>query len=47
MKLDIIFHYNVNEQTGEITYIGKDEVTVDTATKTSKASKKKKNNSKK
>lgn len=39
MKLDIIFHYNVNEQTGEITYIGKDEVTIDTATKTSKASK--------
>lgn len=39
MKLDIIFHYSVNEQTGEITYIGKDEVTVDTATKTSKTSK--------
>ena len=36
MKLDIIFHYEVNEQTGEITYIGKDEVTVDTASKTSK-----------
>lgn len=34
MKLDIIFHYNVDEQTGEITYIGKDEVTVDTAKKT-------------
>lgn len=33
MKLDIIFHYEVNEQTGEITYIGKDEVTVDTAIK--------------
>lgn len=39
MKLDIIFHYNVNEQTGEITYIGKDEVTVDTATKTTRTSK--------
>lgn len=39
MKLDIIFHYDVNEQTGEITYIGKDEVTVDTA-KTSKSSSK-------
>lgn len=30
MKLDIIFHYEVNEQTGEIIYIGKDEITVDT-----------------
>ena len=34
MKLDIIFHYEVDETTGEITYIGKDEVTVDTATST-------------
>jgi hypothetical protein len=33
MKLDIVFHYDVNEQTGEITYIGKEEVTVDTAKK--------------
>ena len=32
MKLDIIFHYNVDENTGEMTYIGKDEITVDTAT---------------
>ena len=39
MKLDIIFHYNVDEQTGEITYIGKDEVTVDTAKTASKTSK--------
>ena len=39
MKLDIIFHYNVDEQTGEITYIGKDEVTVDTAKTVSKISK--------
>ena len=39
MKLDIIFHYNVDEQTGEITYVGKDEVTVDTAKTASKASK--------
>lgn len=39
MKLDIIFHYNVDEQTGEITYIGKDEVTVDTAKTVSKTSK--------
>ncbi len=31
MKLDIIFHYNVDENTGEMTYIGKDEITVDTA----------------
>lgn len=30
MKLDIIFHYEVNTETGEIIYIGKDEVTVDT-----------------
>lgn len=34
MKLDIIFHYEICEQTGEITYIGKDEITVDTAKKT-------------
>lgn len=39
MKLDIIFHYNVDEQTGEITYIGKDEVIVDTAKTASKTSK--------
>lgn len=31
MKLDIIFHYNVDENTGEMTYIGKEEITVDTA----------------
>lgn len=30
MKLDIIFHYNVNETTGEIVYIGKEEIKVDT-----------------
>ena len=41
MKLDIIFHYNVDEQTGEITYIGKDEVTVDTTLETPKKSTKK------
>ena len=39
MKLDIIFHNDVNEQTGEITYIGKEEITVDT-TKTTKSSSK-------
>lgn len=31
MKLDILFHYEVNEQTGEITFIGKEEIQVDTA----------------
>lgn len=35
MKLDIIFHYNVNETTGEIVYIGKEEIKVDTAKKAS------------
>ena len=30
MKLDILFHYEVNEQTGEIAYIGKEEISVDT-----------------
>ena len=33
MKLDILFHYNVDERTGEITYIGKEEIVVDTSTK--------------
>ena len=31
MKLDILFHYDVNETTGEIKFIGKEEITVDTA----------------
>ena len=31
MKLNIIMHYEVNEQTGEITYLGKEEITVETA----------------
>lgn len=42
MKLDILFHYNVDEQTGEIKYIGKEEIKVDTTEKkstTKKASK--------
>lgn len=41
MKLDILFHYNVDEKTGEITYIGKEEIVVDTSAKkqSSKASK--------
>lgn len=30
MKLDILFHYEVDEQTGEIIYIGKEEIKVDT-----------------
>lgn len=33
MKLDIVFHYDVNEITGEVIYIGKDEITVDTEKK--------------
>ena len=35
MKLDIVMHYSVDEKTGEITFIGKDEIKVDTAKKTS------------
>ena len=42
MKLDIIMHYSVDEQTGTITYIGKDEIKVDTAKKTSRKSSTKK-----
>lgn len=30
MKLDILFHYEVNENTGEIVFIGKEEISVDT-----------------
>ena len=30
MKLDILFHYEVDEQTGEVKFIGKEEITVDT-----------------
>lgn len=37
MKLDILMHYEVNEQTGEVTFIGKEEVAVDTVKKASKA----------
>lgn len=33
MKLDILFHYEVNENTGEIVFIGKEEISVDTAAK--------------
>lgn len=35
MKLDIVMHYSVDETTGEITFIGKDEIKVDTAKKIS------------
>lgn len=38
MKLDILFHYDVNEQTGEITFIGKEELVVDTAASTKRKS---------
>lgn len=31
MKLDILMHYDINEQTGEVKFIGKEEITVDTA----------------
>lgn len=45
MKLDIIFHYEVDETTGNITYIGKDEITVDTTvTKKTNSNKKVDNN---
>ena len=37
MKLDILFHYNVDENTGEVTFIGKEEITVDTATSVKKS----------
>lgn len=36
MKLDILFHYDVNEQTGEVTFIGKEEISVDTAATSTK-----------
>lgn len=35
MKLDIIMHYDVDTTTGEIKFIGKEEVTVDTKKSTS------------
>jgi len=47
MKLDILMHYDVNETTGEIKFIGKEEITVDSAgTKASKSSTAKKTTSK-
>lgn len=36
MKLDILMHYEVNEQTGEVKFIGKEEVAVDTSKKATK-----------
>lgn len=39
MKLDILFHYDVNEETGEIAFIGKEEISVDTAARKSTSSK--------
>ena len=36
MKLDILFHYEVDEITGEMKFIGKEEVAVDTAALTQK-----------
>lgn len=39
MKLDIVMHYSVDETTGEITFIGKDEIKVDTAKKTTTSKK--------
>ena len=36
MKLDILFHYDVDETTGEVTFIGKEEIAVDTAASTTK-----------
>ena len=35
MLLDIVFHYDVNETTGEVSYIGQDKISVDSK-KTSK-----------
>jgi len=47
MKLDILMHYDVDETTGEIKFIGKEEITVDSAgTKASKSSTAKKTTSK-
>jgi hypothetical protein len=47
MKLDILMHYEVNETTGEIKFIGKEEITVDSASaKASKSSTTKKSTSK-
>lgn len=36
MKLDILMHYEVNELTGEIKFIGKEDIKVDSGNKSSK-----------
>ena len=33
MNLDILMHYDVDEQTGEVKFIGKEEVSIDTSVK--------------
>lgn len=33
MKLNILMHYDVDEQTGEVKFIGKEEVSIDTSVK--------------
>ena len=40
MKLDILMHYEVDETTGEIKYIGKEEISVDSKATTSSSTKK-------
>ena len=44
MKLDILFHYSVDENTGEITYLGKEEIKVDTKSTSKTTTKSKKIN---
>ena len=47
MKLDVLMHYEVDETTGEIKFIGKEEITVDSAgTKSTSKSSTKKSTSK-
>lgn len=38
MKLDILMHYEIDEITGEVKFIGKEEVAVDTVKKSTKTS---------
>lgn len=38
MKLDILMHYDIDEQTGEVKFIGKEEITVDTVKTVKKTS---------
>ena len=39
MKLDIILHYELDEKTQKMTYLGEDKVEVDTAKKNTKSKK--------